>query len=235
MEIIGARGTALGQFNKPRSLAVDKEDNLYVVDMTGRVQKFSPRGDFLLSWQMPETDLGKPKGMACDARGNIIVIEPHYSRINHFTPDGALVEHWGAKGTTAGEFSLPRAVAVSSRGDLFVSEYTRAERVQSFDGATKTPLLSFGIAGNKPGQFNRPEGLAFDGSDRLYVADSCNHRIQIFSPQGQWLASYGQPGSGPGELSYPYDIRVDAQGRQYVCEFGNSRIQIFDPDHRSLE
>src|SRR5262245_20831473 len=44
IQIIGSRGTALGQFNKPRSLALDAQDNLYVADLTGRVQKFSPAG-----------------------------------------------------------------------------------------------------------------------------------------------------------------------------------------------
>src|SRR6266581_3981771 len=63
VEIVGRRGAGVGEFNKPRSLAVDRNDNLYVVDMTGRVQKFSPEGRYLLSWQMPQTDLGKPKGM----------------------------------------------------------------------------------------------------------------------------------------------------------------------------
>src|SRR5207302_469396 len=66
VQIFGTRGTGAGQFNKPRSIAVDRADNFYVVDMTGRVQKFSPEGQFLLSWQMPQTDKGKPKGMACD-------------------------------------------------------------------------------------------------------------------------------------------------------------------------
>ncbi|HEX4644343.1 MAG TPA: ABC transporter permease subunit, partial [Verrucomicrobiae bacterium] len=56
-QVIGTRGVGVGQLNKPRSVAVDRQDNLYVVDMTGRVQKFSPDGRFLLSWQMPQTDL----------------------------------------------------------------------------------------------------------------------------------------------------------------------------------
>ena len=73
-QIIGSRGVGVGQFNKPRSVAVDAQDNLYVVDMTGRVQKFSSNGVFLLSWQMPQTDLGKPKGMGRDRDGNIIVV-----------------------------------------------------------------------------------------------------------------------------------------------------------------
>ena len=62
VEVIGTRGAGVGEFNKPRSLAVDQQDNLYVVDMTGRVQKFSPDGQFILSWQMHAEDPGKPKG-----------------------------------------------------------------------------------------------------------------------------------------------------------------------------
>ena len=69
VEVWGTRGAAPGQFNKPRAIAVDRDDNVYVVDMTGRVQKFSSEGLFLLSWQMPQTDLGKPKGMTLDTAG----------------------------------------------------------------------------------------------------------------------------------------------------------------------
>ena len=235
VEIIGTRGTGLGQLNKPRSLALDREDNLYVVDMTGRVQKFSPQGEVLTAWRMPETDLGKPKGMCRDQDGHIVVVEPHYQRVNHFAPDGRLVEQWGARGTNVGQLTLPRAVAVSSQGDIFVSEYTTVDRVQSFSAKGKKPLLCIGRPGSADGEFNRAEGLGLGPDDRIYVADSCNHRIQIFSPDGKWLKSYGRAGRGPGELSYPYDVQVDKEGRQYVCEFGNSRIQVFDAQNRPIE
>jgi hypothetical protein len=212
-----------------------------VVDMTGRVQKFSPSGSFLLSWQMPQTDLGKPKGMCRDREGNIIVLEPHYQRLNYFTPQGKLLAQWGQKGTNDGQFMLPRAVAINSRHDVFVSEYGLVERVQKFaceSGPKPAPphwVATFGKAGNGPGEFNRPEGLCFDAQDRLYVADSCNHRIQVFSSDGKFLRAYGHAGSGKGELSYPYDICVDAAGRQYVCEFGNGRIQVFDANDQPIE
>jgi DNA-binding beta-propeller fold protein YncE len=235
VEIIGGRGSALGQFNKPRSVAVDHEDNLYVVDMTGRVQKFSSRGEFLLSWQLPQTDLGKPKGMATDTNGNIVVVEPHYQRVNHFAPDGSLVSQWGRPGTNVGELVLPRAVAINSHGDLFLSEYTTVDRVQAFRAGSHAPFLLFGQPGAGHGEFNRAEGLGFDAQDRLYVADSCNHRIQVFTSAGKWLTTFGSPGRGRGELSYPYDARIDREGRQYVCEFGNSRIQVFDTQHRVVE
>jgi hypothetical protein len=101
--------------------------------------------------------------------------------------------------------------------------------------ATPRCLLTFGHAGTGPGEFNRPEGLCIDAQDRVYVADSCNHRIQVFSSDGKFLRAYGRAGKARGELSYPYDICVDAAGRQYVCEFGNSRIQVFDAQDQSLE
>jgi sugar lactone lactonase YvrE len=203
--------------------------------MTGRVQKFSPAGDVLSSWRMPETDLGKPKGMCRDQEGGIVVVEPHYQRINHFTPDGTLVGQWGRRGTNVGQLTLPRSVAVNSRGDIFVSEYTTVDRVQAFTGTSHEPLLCFGRPGTAAGEFNRAEGLGIGPDDRIYVADSCNHRIQVFSTQGKWLDSFGRAGRGLGELSYPNDVQVDGLDRRYVCEFGNSRVQIFDRDNQPLE
>jgi sugar lactone lactonase YvrE len=235
VQIIGTRGVGVGEFNKPRSVALDRDDNLYVVDMTGRVQKFSPDGHFQLQWQMPQTDLGKPKGMGMDKDGNIIVIEPHYQRINIFSPQGKLVSQWGQKGTNAGQLIMPRAVAVNSRGDFLMPEYTVVDRVQEFTPGGKSLVRLIGKPGTAPGEFNRPEGIAVDAADTIYVADSCNHRIQIFSPDGKWLRSFGTAGTGPGELSYPYDVKVDKQGNIFVCEFENSRIQIFDAAGHSVQ
>ncbi len=235
VQVIGTRGTALGQFNKPRSVAIDLNDNLYVVDMTARVQKFSPDGKFLTSWQLTQTDKGKPKGMDRDKNGNIILVEPHYTRVNHFSPDGKLVSQWGKKGTNAGELAFPRSVAVNSRGNLYITEYSLVERVQIFSPDGSKLIGIFGKDGSGPGEFSRAEGIGIDSQNRVYVADSCNHRIQIFSADGKFIRTYGRAGSILGELSYPYDVRIDKQGLQFVCEFGNSRIQIFDINDKPVE
>jgi ABC-type spermidine/putrescine transport system permease subunit II/DNA-binding beta-propeller fold protein YncE len=235
VRIIGSRGTGTGELNKPRGVAVDAADNLYVVDMTARVQKFSPDGVFQLGWQMAQTDKGKPKGMTRDRNGNIIVIEPHYSRVNVFSPQGKPLSRWGAEGTNAGQLGMPRGAAVNSRGEVFVCEYGPSERVQKFSADGLTLLGGWGRPGDRPGEFNRAEGIAADAQDRIYVADSCNQRVQIFSADGQFLRAYGKPGSGAGQFSYPYDIAVDAAGRQYVCEFGNNRIQVFDAHDQPVE
>ena len=235
----------------------DRDDNLYVVDLTGRVQKFSPDGRYLLQWQMPETDLGKPKGMTLDRDGNVVVVEPHYMRVNHFTPGGQLVAQWGVKGTNVGEFILPRGIAQDSRGDFHLSEYTVVDRVQRFTLGPDTsarslgrcvevlpagtnhiqacPTAVWGSPGTENGQFNRAENVAVGPRDEVFVADSCNHRIQVFDRDGKFLRCHGRAGSHPGEFSYPYDIRVDASGNQYICEFGNSRITILDARDQVIE
>jgi ABC-type Fe3+ transport system permease subunit/DNA-binding beta-propeller fold protein YncE len=258
VQVIGTRGVGVGELNKPRSVAVDRQDNVFVVDMTGRVQEFSPAGTFVRFWQLPQTDKGKPKGMCRDQDGNIVVVEPHYQRVNHFSTDGKLLAQWGQYGTNAGQFTMPRAIAINSHGEAYVSEYGLVERVEKFglqesrkqkgegrngeSGGTNTTqavipkfLTTFGHMGNGPGEFNRPEGLYVDAQDRLYVADSCNHRVQIFSGDGKFIRAYGKAGTGKGELGYPYDICVDAAGNQYVCEFGNSRIQVFDANDQPIE
>jgi DNA-binding beta-propeller fold protein YncE len=184
---------------------------------------------------MPQTDQGRPKGMCRDPHGNILLVEPHYSRVNQFDSSGRLLSQFGNHGTNSGELAFPRAVAVNSKGTVFVSEYGVVERIQFFDLATKEFLGSLGVAGVKPGEFNRPEGIFVDHLDRLYVCDSCNHRIQVFSADGKWKTLYGGAGTEAGQLSYPYDIQVDSEGVQFVCEFGNSRIQVFDRDHKPVE
>ncbi len=245
VEVIGHRGVGPGQFNKPRSLVCDRNDNLYVADVTGRIQKFDSNGRFLLQWQMPQTDLGKPKGMGLDAQGNILVIEPHYMRVNHFDSEGKLVAQWGAKGTNAGRFILPRAIGLNSLGEFFVSEYTVVDRVQRFGPITfgakgdVVGVPQFGIAWGEPGEraghFNRAEGLGIGPSDHVFVADSCNHRIQVFDREGRFLRMHGSPGSAPGAFSYPYDVRVEPDGTQFICEFGNSRISIVDARDQLVE
>jgi DNA-binding beta-propeller fold protein YncE len=139
------------------------------------------------------------------------------------------------EGTNAGQLGMPRGAVVNARGEIYVCEYTKSERVQKFTADGAKYLGGWGRLGGGPGEFSRAEGLGIDAAGRIYVADSCNHRIQVFSGEGQFLHAYGKAGSGAGQFSYPYDICVDAAGRQYVCEFGNHRIQIFDAEDRPLE
>ncbi len=184
---------------------------------------------------MPQTDLGKPKGMGCDRDGNIIVVEPHYQRVNIFSPRASWSHNGASAAPTPASSSCRARWRSILTASICVTEYTVVDRVQEFSGKDKKLLNVFGHQEATPATSIARKEFAWIPQDRIYVADSCNHRIQIFSPDGKWLRTYGKAGSGPGELSYPYDIRVDKAGRQYVCEFGNSRIQVFDANDKPLE
>ncbi|MBI4025309.1 MAG: hypothetical protein HY360_10045 [Verrucomicrobia bacterium] len=233
-ETFGSFGTGAGQFNKPRSVAVDGAGNVFVVDMTGRVQRFDESGPYLGAWQAPETTLGRPKGMGVDADGHLMLVEPHYQRITHFNAAGKPIRIWGKRGIAPGELEFPRAVAADAAGHLFVCEYLQVQRIQKFDLQGHF-LKAWGAEGSAPSEFRRPEGIGIDKDGNVYVADSCNHRVQKFTNDGVFLSEFGRPGIAPGELSYPYDVKVGKWGKIYVCEFGNSRIQVFSEQGVSEE
>jgi len=70
-------------------------------------------------------------------------------------------------------------------------------------------------------------GLAVDAQDNVYVADTCNNRIQKFTSEGEFLDTFGSIGAGEGQFLWPYDIAVDREGYIYVADSGNCRIQKF--------
>uniref|UniRef100_A0A1X7SWN8 Uncharacterized protein n=1 Tax=Amphimedon queenslandica TaxID=400682 RepID=A0A1X7SWN8_AMPQE len=58
----------------------------------------------------------------------------------------------------------------------------------------------------------------------------CNHRIQKFTPDGNYICQFGGQGSGPGQLNYPAGITVDTTGLVFVSECNNHRVSIFTSD-----
>jgi DNA-binding beta-propeller fold protein YncE len=89
------------------------------------------------------------------------------------------------------------------------------------------------LEGEAPGgTFNEPWGIAVASDGTIYVADTWNHRIQWFTPEGEFLGMFGQEGYGdvPNAFWGPRDVAVDAQGRVYVSDTGNKYIKVFDRD-----
>lgn len=80
------------------------------------------------------------------------------------------------------------------------------------------------------------EPLDVDAAEdgRIYVADSGNSLIRVFSEDGQYLLSFGGKGKGDGQLDYPTSVRV-RNGRVYVADFRNGRIAVFSPEGRFIE
>jgi DNA-binding beta-propeller fold protein YncE len=87
----------------------------------------------------------------------------------------------------------------------------------------------FGI---KQTSLSLPEGIAVDPSTgNVYVADTANNRIQVFSRDGTFLSKWGRYGSiTNGTLRSPTGIAVDQAGTVYVADTDNNRIQVFSRD-----
>jgi sugar lactone lactonase YvrE len=230
----GRRGFVEGRFQKPRAIAIDQRDELYIVDMTARIQVFNADGEYQRGWQTPEHEHGRPTGLSIDRQGRLLVPDTHYFRVLVYSPQGELLQTIGGKeGHGPGEFGFVTDVAEDSQGNLYVSEYGEYDRIQKFTPDGKH-LLEWGGHGSEPGQFIRPQSMVFDEQDRLWVADSCNHRIQIFDTQGRLLDRWGEAGSNPGQLYYPYGLVFDDEGNLYICEYGNHRVQKFTRKGESL-
>ena len=235
----GQRGVADGRFQKPRSIAIDKHDRLYIVDLTARIQVFDADGKFLRSWRTPAWQNGKPTGLSIDRGGNVLVADTHYFRLLTYTPEGKLLDEKTIGGTTGsgpGEFGFVTDAARDSQGNLYISEYGEFDRIQKFSPEGKF-LMMWGGHGTEPGEFMRPNKIAIDEHDHLWVADSCNHRIQVFDATGsqaKLIKIWGEEGEAPGQMRYPYDIVLDRAGNVLVSEFGNHRVQRFTRDGKSL-
>jgi DNA-binding beta-propeller fold protein YncE len=235
-KVWGEVGLGDGQFSKPRAMAIDANDELYIVDMTARVQVFDVEGRFLRGWRTPEFTTGKPTGLTIAPDGNLLVADTHYYRILTYTPSGVLLEErtlGGTLGQGPGEFGFVTDVVRDAAGNYYVSEYGEFDRIQKFS-PDREFLFQWGGHGTEPGKFQRPQHLELSEEGHLWVADACNHRIQIFDQDGKLIRFWGKHGFEPGEMHYPYCLALDGAGHVYVSEFGNHRVQKFTVDGRSV-
>ena len=88
-----------------------------------------------------------------------------------------------------------------------------------------------GTEGKGPGEFNHPAVIAFDNAENLYVTDSDNQRIHIFTKNCTYITGFGQMGNGPGEFLKPESITIDSNGRVYVADTTNNSVQLFIPSN----
>lgn len=81
----------------------------------------------------------------------------------------------------------------------------------------------------QPGDLNGPTGIAVDREGNIYIADTLNHRIQIFDSDGNLVRTMGGFGSGAQQFFEPRGVAVDSQGNLYVADTWNARIVKYSP------
>ncbi len=127
-----------------------------------------------------------------------------------------------------------RVVLSESNRFAFVLDMQN-NRIVTIPADENEPHVTYGSAGTGAGQFSAPEGMGWDlraGQHRLAVADTQNHRIQLFTydPLSGALTyerTIGAYGTGNGQLRLPAGVAFDNTGRLFVADTGNHRIAIF--------
>jgi len=182
-----------------------------------------------------------PRGVDVSDDGFVYVADSRNHRIQKFTAGGEFVTQWGLFGgcpettPSPGTFCEPWDVAVGPDGAIYVAD-TWAHRVQKFtaDGEFVTQWGSFGQhTVDDPlgvGAFYGPRGIAVGSGGEVYVADTGNKRVQVFTPDGDFLRQWGGGGASLGQLDEPVGLAVARSGEVYVADSWNFRIQVLERD-----
>lgn len=111
------------------------------------------------------------------------------------------------------------AVVPTPFGNLHRSQYLQKQRL----------LIKIGSRGSEPGNFTWPRGIAVGPDNSIVVADSSNHRVQVFDQQGKFIKEFGSYGSAEGEFDCLAGVAVNRIGQYIIADRYNHRIQVFDP------
>jgi tripartite motif-containing protein 71 len=180
----GKAGTGDGEFGLALAIAIDAQDNVYVVDINNtEIQKFDSNGKFLVRWGGPGPGPGQfnlPTSVAIDKDGNVLVAEARTGRLQKFDSNGKYLSE-ESLGSVDGLGMGPVALAVGDQGQLYIGEYANG-RVNEFDSTGKL-LASWGNTGPYKDQISEAGGLALGKDGTVYVGDAFNHRVLEYQPQ----------------------------------------------------
>jgi hypothetical protein len=130
----------------------------------------------------------------------------------------------------------PLGMAVGPNCDIYVTDLS--DRVSQYSPDGKL-VRRWGGIGIDPGKFHfetrYPEGndqgaIAVGPDGNVYVSDSGNWRVQVFSAEGSFIRQFGSQGKGDGQFTIPFDLGVDASGNVYVEDDFLMRLSKFSPD-----
>jgi DNA-binding beta-propeller fold protein YncE len=226
----GKRGSAAGEFNWPRGVAVDqatgeiwvantKQYNLHIIRPDcSAITKFGVFGTAGDQFNWPYSIVIRQSdrtAWVADTLNHRIKVYDVATR--------ALIGMFGAKGAGTGQFNEPSGIAVNSANGRILIADARNNRVVELSDNHGTGVA---VARTLTGGFNRPQGVATDSNGHIFVADSENNQVAVLSQvEGVVTARF----SNPSGLDEPQNVAVDASGRLLVADTYHDRIQRYQP------
>ncbi|HNG96565.1 MAG TPA: HYR domain-containing protein, partial [Acidobacteriota bacterium] len=244
----GTVGSGNGQFRLPEAIVANfPGQRIYVADTGNNRIQYTTNGGG--TWQNFATlgsganQVRAPQGLAIDNLGNLYVSDTGNNRVLRFdggVPGNAVI--LAAAGSTAGKVNSPRGLAIDLDFNLYVAEFQN-NRIQRFANAnTASPTASLvATVGSSlsPGQVRAPEGVAVDNAGNLYVADTGNNRIIMFTANAPSTLSTAatlicSSGSALGQVRAPEGVVIGAgeilgggptSVAIFISDTGNNRVQ----------
>lgn len=233
LRMLSTAGSGLPERITPISLAIDKDNNLYVLEPRYRkVLVYNSSEKLIRTIDLMKVCL-RPVALAIDKnRGRLYVSDVQTNKIFAFDLNGAKLFSFGAAGSEEGAFNRAVGITINSTGDIIVADTFNA-RIQVFNEAGSF-RRAFGKRGDREGDFQLIKSVAVDQDDNIYVVDGRSHSVSIFNKTGDPLfilgGFYAVKSSGkqaPGGFLLPSGIDIDSHGKIYIADQQNSRIQVF--------
>lgn len=217
-------------FGQVVEIVVDSRDRVFIFHR-GQISPmiFSKEGEYLGTWA--ESDYWLDIHGVCignDDQGEyFIVVDRDRHLVSRTDLDGNIAWSVGRQdvpGENGEPFNRPTDAAIAPNGDIYVSDGYGNARVHQFT-ANGEYIRSWGEPGVGPGQFNLVHGvrvIARGNEPTVYVCDRENHRIQLFTLEGEYLGKLT-------DFRQPGDLMADPDGIRYVAEL-QARVAILDLD-----
>lgn len=225
-------GFGSSQLSGPLGIHVDESDKVYVSDSTS-IKIYNSNYQFVeelnSSAQLYQNDsFNNPVGMSTFIRNDdkfLSVAEEFNDRINQRKYSYAKILSFDAanfeNAVISGIYSDSTYVYIADKANDKVQRTNTSGVLDS----------EFGTSGTGAGEFRAPTSISLDSTNQIYVVDSGNNRIQVFSESGgtyTHVTSIGSSGSGNVQFFTPLDISIDTSDYLYIADSANSRVQILD-------
>ncbi|HEX2281127.1 MAG TPA: hypothetical protein VHG52_05120 [Thermomicrobiales bacterium] len=209
-------------------IVVDSQDRVLIFHRKAPSPMiFTREGEYLGTWEANDhwRDIHGVT-IGSDEQGEYLIVAQRSAHVvSRATLDGEVVWTVGTMGQPGAEgepFNLPTDSGIAPNGDIYISDGYGNSRVHQYSSSGEH-IRSWGTKGVGPGQFNLSHAarvIERNGEPAVYACDRQNHRIQIFTLEGEFIRKL----TG---FKQPTDIIVDADGYRYVSEL-QARVSILD-------